>query len=212
MCDRWVSDNSDVILHCPLSDIAYINPDTYSPKEGWDYINYLDTSSITNGVLSEIQLIYPDKEKLPSRARRKIKANDIVYSTVRPNQLHYGIISNPVNNMLASTGFAVIRSKYEYISSPFIYHFLTAVDFIEKMQQLAEQSASTFPSVKPSDIGECLIPCASEAIMRLISEQIDSIYALISSNQQENQRLAALRDTLLPKLMNGEIDVSEVKI
>ena len=34
----------------------------------------------------------------------------------------------------------------------------------------------------------------------------------VLQNQKENERLAALRDTLLPKLMNGEIDVSEVKI
>lgn len=136
LCDKWVSDNSDVITSCPLSEIAEINPDTYSLKENWDCINYLDTSSITKGVLSEIQTIHPNEEKLPSRARRKIKANDIVYSTVRPNQLHYGIIGNPLINMLASTGFAVIRSKYHYISSSYIYHFLTTVAFIEKMQQL----------------------------------------------------------------------------
>lgn len=46
--------------------------------------------------------------------------------------------------------------------------------------------------------------------------EFDSIVApmfnAISRNQEENQNLAELRDTLLPKLMNGEIDVSEVKI
>jgi len=196
----------------PLAEVAEINPDTYSPKDKWAFVNYLDTSSITNGVMYEIQLIRPDTEKLPSRARRIIKANDIVYSTVRPNQLHFGIISNPLDNMLASTGFAVIRSKYDYISSPYIYHFLTSPDFIEKMQQLAEQSTSTFPSVKPSDIGTCLIPCADEAEMLDITDKINGMYALVSANHQENKRLSALRDTLLPKLMNGEIDVSEVKI
>ena len=195
-----------------IAEVAEINPDTYSPKDKWAFVNYLDTSSITNGVMSDIQLINPDTEKLPSRARRIVKANDIVYSTVRPNQLHFGIISNPLDNMLASTGFAVIRSKYDYISSPYIYHFLTSPDFIEKMQQLAEQSTSTFPSVKPSDIGTCLIPCADEAEMLDITDKINGMYALISANHQENKRLAALRDTLLPKLMNGEIDVSAVRI
>lgn len=212
LSDKWVAEHLDCITMRPLTEVAEINPDTYSPKDKWAFVNYLDTSSITNGVMSDIQLINPDTEKLPSRARRIIKANDIVYSTVRPNQLHFGIISNPLDNMLASTGFAVIRSKYDYISSPYIYHFLTSPDFIEKMQQLAEQSTSTFPSVKPSDIGTCLIPYADETEMLDVTDKINGMYALVSANHQENKRLAVLRDTLLPKLMNGEIDVSAVKI
>lgn len=212
ICEKWVSDHSQSIVLHPLAEIADINPDTYSSKEKWDHINYLDTSSITNGVISEIQSIRPDKEKLPSRARRKIMPNDIVYSTVRPNQLHFGIVSNPLSNMLASTGFAVIRSRYSYICSPFIYHFLTSPAFIEKMQQLAEQSTSTFPSVKPSDIGACLIPCTDEVEMCKISDLYNDIFAIISAIYQENQHLATLRDTLLPKLMNGEIDVSNLDL
>ena len=212
LSDKWVSEHMDCITMFPLAEIAEINPETYSPKDKWAFVYYLDTSSITNGVMSEVQLISPDIEKLPSRARRIVKANDIVYSTVRPNQLHFGIISNPLENMLVSTGFSVIRSKYAYISSPYIYHFLTSPDFIEKMQQLAEQSTSTFPSVKPSDIGTCLIPCADETEMTDITDKINDMYAMVSANQQENKCLANLRDTLLPKLMNGEIDVSQVKI
>ena len=212
LSDKWVSEHMDCITMFPLAEIAEINPETYSPKDKWAFVNYLDTSSITNGVMSEVQLISPDIEKLPSRARRIVKANDIVYSTVRPNQLHFGIISNPLENMLVSTGFSVIRSKYAYISSPYIYHFLTSPDFIEKMQQLAEQSTSTFPSVKPSDIGTCLIPCADETEMTDITDKINDMYAMVSANQQENKCLANLRDTLLPKLKNGEIDVSQVKI
>lgn len=212
LCEKWVSEHSKSIMMLPLAEIAEINSDTYSPKQNWEYVNYLDTSSITNGVIFEIQTIRPNEEKLPSRARRIIKAGDIVYSTVRPNQLHFGIISVPLKNMLASTGFVVIRSKYSYISSPYIYHFLTSPDFIEKMQQLAEQSTSTFPSVKPSDIGTCLIPCADSEKMQSITETINDIYEMVSANHQENQCLATLRDTLLPKLMNGEIDVSNVQI
>lgn len=212
ICEKWVSDHSQSIVLRPLAEIADINPDTYSPKEKWNHVNYLDTSSITNGVISEIQSISPDKEKLPSRARRKIIPNDIVYSTVRPNQLHFGIVSNPLSNMLASTGFAVIRSRYSHICSPFIYQFLTSPSFIEKMQQLAEQSTSTFPCVKPSDIGACLIPCTDELEMCKISDLCNGIYAIKSAIYQENQHLATLRDTLLPKLMNGEIDVSKIKI
>lgn len=130
---QWISKSTGDYELLPLSDIASINPDTYSPKEAWKYVNYLDTSSITEGCIAEIQHITPSSEKLPSRARRKIAPNDIVFSTVRPNQRHYGIISEPLPNMLGSTGFAVIRSKNPLVCNELIYLCLTENEFIEKM-------------------------------------------------------------------------------
>lgn len=192
-----------------LSDVAVINPDTYSPKDAWEYVNYLDTSSITDGIISEVQCIKPLTEKLPSRARRIISANDVVFSTVRPNQHHFGIITEPLENMLASTGFAVIRSRHPLISNELLYLCLTENSFIEKMQQLAEQSTSTFPSIKPSDLGVCKIPCP---IDQDLSDALNTLFACITANQRENTSLSALRDTLLPKLMSGEIDVSGIQL
>ena len=107
----WMVEHSGEYESLPLSDIATVNSNVYSPKEQWHFINYLDTSSITDGTIAELQHIVPTIDKLPSRARRKIIANDVVFSTVRPNQHHFGIIKKPVPNMLTSTGFAVIRSK-----------------------------------------------------------------------------------------------------
>jgi len=209
---QWISKSTGDYELLPLSDIASINPDTYSPKETWKYVNYLDTSSITEGCIAEIQHITPSSEKLPSRARRKIAPNDIVFSTVRPNQRHYGIISGPLPNMLGSTGFAVIRSKNPLVCNELIYLCLTENEFIEKMQQLAEQSTSTFPSIKPSDLGVCEIPCPKDQSSTSFTETLKSLFALIAANQRENISLSEIRDALLPKLMSGEIDVSDIQL
>ena len=209
---EWISKNTGDYELSSLSAIALINPDTYSSKEEWEYVNYLDTSSITDGCISEIQCIITSSEKLPSRARRKLAPNDIVFSTVRPNQRHLGIISNPLPNMLASTGFAVIRSKTSLVCNELIYLCLSENEFIEKMQQLAEQSTSTFPSIKPSDLGICEIPCPKDDSSINFTKTLKSIFALIATNQQENTYLANMRDALLPKLMSGEIDVSSIQL
>lgn len=209
---QWISKSTGDYELLPLSDIASINPDTYSPKETWKYVNYLDTSSITEGCIAEIQHITPSSEKLPSRARRKIAPNDIVFSTVRPNQRHYGIISEPLPNMLGSTGFAVIRSKNPLVCNELIFLCLTENEFIEKMQQLAEQSTSTFPSIKPSDLGVCKIPCPKDQSSTSFTETLKSLFALIAANQRENISLSEIRDALLPKLMSGEIDVSDIQL
>lgn len=209
---QWISKSTGDYELLPLSDIASINPDTYSPKETWKYVNYLDTSSITEGCIAEIQHITPSSEKLPSRARRKIAPNDIVFSTVRPNQRHYGIISEPLPNMLGSTGFAVIRSKNPLVCNELIYLCLTENEFIEKMQQLAEQSTSTFPSIKPSDLGVCEIPCPKDQSSTSFTETLKSLFALIAANQRENISLSEIRDVLMPKLMSGGIDVSDIQL
>lgn len=209
---QWVATNEAGYEMLPLAEVATINPDTYSPKEAWEFVNYLDTSSITDGFVADIQRIVPSSEKLPSRARRKVAAGDVLFSTVRPNQNHFGIISNPLPNMLASTGFADIRSKTPLVCNELIYLCLTEGDFIEKMQQLAEQSTSTFPSIKPSDLGACQIPCPKDESSNVFNDTLKTLFSLIAANFRENNSLGAMRDALLPKLMSGEIDVSAVKL
>ena len=210
--NQWITENDSDYELLPLSEVAVINPDTYSPKEEWEYVNYLDTSSITDGYIADVQRITPSIEKLPSRARRIIASNDIVFSTVRPNQRHFGIISNPLPNMLASTGFAVIRSMNPLVCNELIYLCLTENVFIEKMQQLAAQSTSTFPSIKPSDLGVCEIPCPKDDSSSNPAETLKAMFALIAANHRENASLAELRDSLLPRLMSGEVDVSDIDI
>ena len=62
---------------------------------------------------------------LPSRARRKVKDKDILFSTVRPNQRHIGILQNPQHNLLVSTGFTVIYANQDVADHYFLYYFLS---------------------------------------------------------------------------------------
>ena len=190
-----------------IADIADINLHSYSPREKWDFVNYLDTSNITRGVISEIQFI-TDVNDLPSRARRKVTARDIIYSTVRPNQRHYGLVSAPIDNMLVSTGFSVIHSNDHSVSNEYLYMLLSSDAVTEQLQAVAEQSVSTYPSIKPSDIGSLgvFIPSNGEDL----HGQLHLIFEKISNANDENRRLAALRDALLPRLMSGELSVADL--
>ena len=162
-----------------LGEIVKTNQSTYSPKENWQFVNYLDTGNITMNKIDEIQNINTAKDKLPSRARRKVKKNSIIYSTVRPNQLHYGIIKKQPDNFLVSTGFTVIDVNYDKAVPDFIYYALTKQEVTEQLQAIAEQSVSAYPSLKPSDIEnlELMLPDKKTqerivAILRSIDEKI----------------------------------------
>ena len=174
-----------------LGTIVSTNQDTYSPKENWQFVNYLDTGNITMNRIDEVQHIYTSMDKLPSRARRKVKSNSIIYSTVRPNQLHYGIIKEQPENFLVSTGFTVIDVNMEKAVPDYIYYVLTQKEITEHLQAIAEQSVSAYPSLKPSDIEnlEVLLPDidtqkATVAILGVIDEKI-------KQNTEINNNLAA---------------------
>lgn len=139
--------------HMRLGDVISTNIASYSNKEGWSYVNYLDTGNITENSIANIQLIDLNAEKLPSRAKRKVKYNSIVYSTVRPNQRHFGIIKKLPENFLVSTGFVVIDVCQEKIDADFLYFWLSQENIVELLHTIAEQSVSTYPSIKASDIG-----------------------------------------------------------
>ena len=135
-----------------IGDFCKTNLYAYSEKEKWGEIHYLDTGNITRGKVAEIQTLVPGIDTIPSRARRKVQVNDIIYSTVRPNQRHYGIIKAHDPNMLVSTGFVVITVDTRIADPDFIYYFLTQDDVVETLEAIGEQSTSAYPSIKPVDI------------------------------------------------------------
>lgn len=135
-----------------LRDCTVINECMYSTKEAWTFINYLDTANINENRISEIQKLIVGKDKIPSRARRKVKLGDIVYSTVRPNQKHFGVMTHVPDNFLVSTGFSVIKGRKGLARTDFVYWFLAQSRVIKYLQAIAEYNASAYPSIRPDDI------------------------------------------------------------
>lgn len=185
-----------------LGEIVKTNQSTYSPKENWGFVNYLDTGNITMNKIDEIQYINTAKDKLPSRARRRVKTNSIIYSTVRPNQLHYGIIKEQTDNFLVSTGFTVIDVNYDKAVPDFIYYALTKQEVTEQLQAIAEQSVSAYPSLKPSDIEnlELMLPDKKTqerivAILRSIDEKIKKNNEI--NNNLEQQAMALFKSCFI---------------
>ena len=93
-----------------------------------------------------------------------------------------------------------------------IYQYLIQDEVIKKLQAIAEQSVSTYPSINASDITNMSIVIPPNEIVGKYAGLARSFIAQIDKNQQESRRLAQLRDTLLPRLMSGEIDINEIKV
>jgi type I restriction enzyme, S subunit len=168
-----------------LGEVCETNVNTLSAKDKYEFIYYLDTGNITNNVIDNVQKLIVGKDNLPSRAKRKVIANDIVFSTVRPNQRHFGIISNPLDKMVVSTGFTTISADANKVAPRFIYYYISQKDVIDGLQSIAEQSVSTYPSIKPSDIEalEFLLPPLAE------QERIGGILGALDDKIECNNRI-----------------------
>lgn len=172
-----------------LGDFCVTNADSYSPREEWGFVNYLDTGNITNNTIDSIQYIDIKNEKLPSRARRKVKRNSIIYSTVRPNQRHFGIIKSQPENFLVSTGFAVIDVNTNVLDADFLYYLLTQDALVEALHAIAEQSTSAYPSIKPSDLENLEIEIPDLDTQRKIADVLSSLDRKITQNTDVNENL-----------------------
>lgn len=184
-----------------LGEICEVNTDNISSKNNIKLLSYLDSSSVTQNVFDRYQIFNHVKDEIPSRAKRKVRYNDIIYSTVRPNLKHYGIIKDNVENVVVSTAFAVIRSCCDYISNELLYLILTENKNTELLQGIAEMSKATYPSITPEDIMnlKVLIPIKSmelDDIDKGVKHCFNSIYF----RHQENNKLKDLQFLLLAKM------------
>lgn len=192
------NENSEILK---ISDVAFINRQTISKDYTFQEIQYLDTGSITRGVVSEYQTF--NLREAPSRAQRIVNDNDIVYSLVRPIQRHYGLLKGIKPNTIASTGFCVVTPNN--FSSLFLYLLLTRDETVEYLEMIAEGSTSAYPSLKPSDIANFEFSRPSEFRLAEFENYATDAWSKISKNKKEIGLLAELRDMLLPKLLNGEL-------
>ncbi len=157
---------------------------------GWETINYLNTSNITKDKIENIAVYNVSEDKVPSRARRIAKNGDIVYSTVRPNQCHYGVLKEIPENLLVSTAFSVLRSKFpDTLNTTYIYYLLTQENITQYLHGIAENNTSAYPSLKPHDILNLEFEFPHLLEQTKVVEFISSIDRKIELNQRMNETL-----------------------
>lgn len=168
-----------------VDDVAQINEKTISKSYPFDEIEYVDIESVENRTIK--QKNYLKLVNAPSRAKRIVRNNDILISTVRPNLKHYAIIKSASENTVASTGFAVITSKK--IDPHFLYYYLTTDEYTEYLSRIADSHTSTYPAFNPDVIQNSLIAFPPPDEQTHIAQILTSLDNKIELNNQMNQTL-----------------------
>lgn len=185
----------------PLSEIATVNGSSISNKEVPETISYIDIAAVETGVIRQLNEI--SYSEAPGRARRRVRHGDVIWSCVRPNRKSYALIWNPSEEVIASTGFAVLTPS----AVPFSYLYLatTTEDFVAFLTNRA--TGATYPAVTAKDfqIAKLLLP--STTVLNDFHARVEPSFALQECLKMQNNQLAQARDALLPKLMSGQLAV-----
>jgi len=179
-----------------LADLAGLSPDNWDPASGGS-IRYLDIASITGpgrvSPLPEIEAV-----AAPSRARRRGCKGDVLVSTVRPYLKAFTRLGDIPDNLVISTGFAVLHPR-EATDGAFLYQQVLTDDFQRHLEP--RMTGTGYPAVRPKDVVEypILIPSPSERAR--IAEVLDAIDTAIEKTEAVIAATEGLRSALLAELL-----------
>lgn len=186
-----------------LGDFCDANIGNLAKLDNHLTLQYLDTGSITQNYIDTVQMLDTTKDEIPSRAKRKVYDGDIVYSTVRPNLKHYGLIYDPPCNFIASTGFAVLHNNNHGVSNELLYMWLTKESILEFLQAIAENSVSTYPSLNVNDLLEIKVLIPDNVTLEKTNDFLRVVYASIAENNKQIKLLQDSKALLLPRLLSS---------
>lgn len=167
---------------------------------------YLATADVVGTtILSGSVVDYDTRE---SRANMQPTTYSVWFAKMKKSIKHLYLESKMkliIDNQILSTGFCGLQCtpiSFEYVAS-FIEH-----SYFEVIKDTLAHGA-TQEAVNNDDLCNIFLLKPSDSVLQLYHEQTNGIYAQISTNICENQKLSALRDWLLPMLMNGQATISD---
>lgn len=174
-----------------LGDIAKVNEKSLTKKSQPDFIRYIDISSVSTGAFDTPKLL--KKDEIPSRAKRILRNNDFIISTVRPNLKQFSFIEKAQENLIASTGFCVISSNNSKLAW-YLYSLITSDLFTEYLVKIADGGA--YPAFNPKEIEDAIIPLPDKDNLEFISDTSRFFHKKIQLNTQINQTLEQIAQAL----------------
>ncbi len=160
-----------------LGSVIEINPASISKHYPYDEIEYIDISSVSTGSFSGSTRM--SLAEAPSRAKRLVKHGDTILATVRPNLRSFLFIKNPPENMVVSTGFAVLRPSNK-IDARFLYYTVTDPKFTDYLTNNAKGSA--YPAVDAETFARAEIWLPDLQVQQKIAAILSAYDDLIENN------------------------------
>jgi type I restriction enzyme S subunit len=173
-----------------LKYLADINGETLSEATDPDWLlNYIDIGNVDS--LGRVQGIEEYRfEHAPSRARRVVRRGDVIISTVRTYLQAIAAITEPAENLIVSTGFAVIRPKPTTLDPGYCKYALREYRFLWEVE--GRSTGVSYPAITSTELGDITISVPSLSDQRRIAAYLDAETARIDGLIAEKERFLAL--------------------
>jgi type I restriction enzyme, S subunit len=193
-----------------LDNLVVVDPEQLSPLTDEDFtFFYIDISSVSEGHI-DYPISQIEYKGSPSRARKILKINDVLMSTVRPNLKSFAKFNRVSRfNFVASTGFAILRAKKE-TDIDYIYHSLFSEKVERQIQTLVV--GSNYPAINSSDVRKLVFNVPDYHTQRRIARILSTADAIIKKTQAAIVKNKAIKQGMLHDLFTRGIDTQTGKL
>ena len=186
----------------PLKRTCSLNPnvlpESTDPELEFDYVD-IGNVSLESGVIDCVHMTFASA---PSRARKLVRSDDIIVSTVRTYLKAVACIGEDAEHLVVSTGFAVLRTKPE--SEPrFLYSVVQSHPFVEGI--VAASSGVSYPAINPSTLGDLSVPLPDLPTQKAIADFLDRETARIDQLIEKKQRMVEVLEASQESVRDGAV-------
>ena len=182
-------ENSSSFVDTPIKYLAVLDPDTITDATDADWeFEYIDIGSVfyTRGIVKKELTRFEDA---PSRARKKVRADDVIVSTVRTYLRAIARVEDSELPQVASTGFAILRARDD-VEPAFLFYASQSQDFIDEV--IFKSTGISYPAISTSTLASIKVPLPSPNYQRVIVEFLDRETGRIDGLIESKTRFIAL--------------------
>lgn len=186
-----------------LAAVAGVNRVQINARNAPDELHYIDIASVGPGEIREITTYaFADA---PGRARRVVQHGDVLWSCVRPNRRSHALVMHPEPQTIASTGFAVLTASA--VPFTFLYFATTTDEFVGYLTNHATGAA--YPAVTATTFEDAHLIIPPAPLLARFGEATIPMAEEIHTLQRQMQNLRRTRDLLLPRLLSGQVTLTD---
>jgi type I restriction enzyme S subunit len=170
-----------------------------------EVFKYIDIGSVNRNTkrIEEPQTLMG--KNAPSRARKQVRASDVLVSMTRPNLNAVALVPDELDGHIASTGFDVIRTND--VDPRWIFNLVRANAFIEAMTELVQ--GALYPAVRAKDVRGFIAPLAPLNEQKRIGDKLDTLLARVDACRDRLDRIPAIfkrfRQSVLAAATSGNL-------
>lgn len=185
-----------------LGDVADADPENLDSSTSLEYeFNYISLEDVDCGILQS----YSEQVfgSAPSRARRKVRKNDVLVSTVRPNLFSHLLFALNGQHWVCSTGFCVVRCMAGKTNPYFVFSHLFTNEIKEQIECLL--TGSNYPSINSGDVKALQIPIPPYDEQNAIAGVLADIDSEIESLESKLSKAREIKQGMMQELLTGRI-------